>query len=147
MFVYLFDELRPTPEVSFAVRELQCDVCIVITASHNRKEYYGYKINGYDGGQITQDLSSLFTASISNVNPFDVEVNNFDDAVKTGKVSILNQTFDNQYLKKILELDVFKGDFDRNQRIVNTPLHVSAFKLIDQIFKLKGYSDIHYVEE
>ena len=143
----MFDELRPTPEVSFAVRELNCDVGIVITASHNPKEYNGYKVYGNDGGQITQELASLFAQSIQTINPFEVKVSGFEDSIHNGQIVLLNQTFDDLYLNRILDLDVFKGKFNRNHRIVYTPIHGSAFKLIDKILKLKGYSDVHYVSE
>lgn len=147
VYVYLFDELRPTPEVSFAVRELNCDVGIVITASHNPKEYNGYKVYGNDGGQITQELASLFAQSIQRINPFEVKVSSFEDSIHNEQIVLLNQTFDDLYLNRILDLDVFKGKFNRNHRIVYTPIHGSAFKLIYKILKLKGYSEFHYVSE
>lgn len=147
VFVYLFDELRPTPEVSFAVRELNCDVGIVITASHNPKEYNGYKVYGNDGGQITQELASQFAQSIQTINPFEVKVSGFEDSIHNGQIVLLNQTFDDLYLNRILDLDVFKEKFNRSQRIVYTPIHGSAFKLIDKILRLNGYLDVHYVSE
>lgn len=145
--VYFFDDLRPTPEVSFAVRELKCDLGIVITASHNPKEYNGYKVYGSDGGQITEEIATLFANSIHKINPFDVRIRNFEDTKSSKNLIILNQSFDNIYLSKILELDITSCEYKRDSRIIYTPLHGSAFKLIDQVLKLKGYTNVHYVTE
>lgn len=139
--VYLFDELRPTPEVSFAVRNLRCDIGIVITASHNPKEYNGYKVYGSDGGQITLELAEKFADSIHKVYPFEVVTSN-----DLSKANVLDETYDALYLHSLLSMNIFNNNSIDNLKIVYTPLHGSGYRLVNEIFKLRGYHDINLVE-
>lgn len=143
---YIFDDIRPTPLVSFAVRELRCDLGIMITASHNPKQYNGYKVYGNDGGQITLELASKFAQSIEMVNPFDVyktsEVITHEPIITT-----IDNKFDLIYLDRILKESIFKLKLDRTFKIVYSPIHGAGYKLVPQILEEQGYDKVNIVKE
>ncbi len=140
--VYLFEDMRPTPELSFAVNHLGCDAGIVLTASHNPPEYNGYKVYWNDGGQIVppQDqeiINEVNSLKYTNIN-FDANENlitpigsEIDEAF--WKASIKNGTFD------------IKGREDL--KIVFTSLHGTSIKLIPEVLKRAGFSQVHIVED
>jgi phosphoglucomutase len=144
--VFIFDDLRPTPEISFAVRELKCDVGVVITASHNPKEYNGYKVYGSDGGQITLELADIYASAIQNIDPFSIETLSFSAYFNHQNIQFLDATFDLNYLTRILNLPIFHQTMPRSAKIVYTPIHGAGYQLIKQIFEMRGYQSINYVE-
>ena len=92
---YLFDELRPTPELSFAVRYLKCDAGVVITASHNPKEYNGYKVYGEDGGQLPLSLSEAVMSDVNKINDItSVQVMDLQKAKEEGLIKIIGSEID-----------------------------------------------------
>ncbi len=143
---YLFREMRPTPQLSFAVRELGCQGGIVITASHNPPQYNGYKVYGEDGGQIVPKRAKEITAAIENVDYFDnVKIISAEDAEKKDMLVYLGEEMDRQYLERIKTLSMQPGD-DKLQ-IVYTPLHGTGVYLIPRLLKELGYQNVHVVPE
>ena len=146
--VYLFDSLRPTPELSFAVRYLSCVGGIVITASHNPAEYNGYKVYGADGGQITLTEAESITKEIEKLDIFnDVKLCSKDSAIKNGLLEYIGENIDKEYVKKVKELSI--NPFVVNElsdfKIVYTPLHGSGLMLMSRILKELGYNDVSVV--
>ena len=143
--VYLFDALRPTPELSFAIRELGCQSGVMVTASHNPKEYNGYKAYWNDGSQVT---------SPHDVNIID-EVQKVTDVnqVLTGKnaenINILGEEFDQRYLAAIKELSLSPEAVAKynDMKIVYTPLHGAGVKLVPQSLRNYGFNNIICVDE
>ena len=139
--VYLYPELRPTPLLSFTVRHLKCDAGIVLTASHNPREYNGYKVYGSDGGQVVSPEDGMI---VDHVNAVDMTTGirrlDFDLGRKKGLIHILGDEVENAYLEKVqrFRLDVEKGitgelaKLDRTIRAVYTPLHGTGITLIPQ---------------
>ncbi|MGI6223090.1 MAG: phospho-sugar mutase [Prevotella sp.] len=142
--VYLFDDMRPTPECSFAIRQLKCQAGVNITASHNPKEYNGYKAYWDDGAQV---LSPHDTGIIEEVNKVKVE----DVKFKGNKdlIQIIGEEIDKVYLEKIHTLSIDPAVIKRQHdlKIVYTPLHGTGMKLIPQSLKLWGFDNVHCVKE
>ena len=148
---YLFDELRPTPELSFAVRELNCVAGVNITASHNPKEYNGYKAYWEDGAQIAPEQADIVIDTILNSDIFDdVRTISFDDAVKGGFVKILGKDFDDKYLAKVLEQtvnpDIIKKE-SADFKIIYTPFHGAGYRLVPKALEAIGVKNLITVPE
>ncbi len=141
--VYLFKEMRPTPELSFAVRHLQCNAGIVLTASHNPPEYNGYKVYWNDGGQIVPPEDK---AIIDEVNALDYADIKFE--ADPEKLIYLGAETDTAFLKASVENGTFKDTKGKDQlKVVFTSLHGTSIKLMPDALKLAGYTDVHIVEE
>jgi phosphoglucomutase len=143
--VFLFDDLRPTPELSFAIRHLGCQGGIVITASHNPKEYNGYKAYWEDGGQLIAPHDKNVIAEVNKINSIDdVKFNGNPDLIE-----IIGENIDAVYLQKIKELslspDVIKRQKDL--KIVYTPLHGTGVTLVPKALKLFGFEKVHIVPQ
>ena len=142
--VYLFDDLRPTPEVSFAIRHFGCQSGINITASHNPREYNGYKAYWDDGAQV---LAPHDTAIIDEVNKVTVE----DIKFKGNKdlIQIIGEDVDKVYLDKVHTLSIDPEVIQRQKdlKIVYTPIHGTGMTLIPQSLKLWGFENVHCVAE
>ena len=142
--VYLFDDMRPTPEVSFAIRHLGCQSGINITASHNPKEYNGYKAYWEDGAQV---LAPHDTGIIDEVNK--VKVTDIKFQGNKGLIQIIGKDIDDIYLEKVhgisIDPEVIKRQKDL--KIVYTPLHGTGMMLIPQSLKLWGFENVHCVPE
>ena len=148
---YIFDALRPTPELSFALRELGCVAGINITASHNPKQYNGYKAYWDDGAQLPPEHANTVYSEICKIDIFkDVKRINFHDAVAQGKIKILGEEMDNKYLAKVREQlvnpDAVKKVAD-DLKIVYTPLHGTGHKLVPRILESIGLKHLYKVEE
>jgi len=143
--VYLFDKLRPTPELSFAIRHLKCQSGIVITASHNPKEYNGYKVYWEDGGQIISPHDKNIIAEVQKIKSID-EIR-FDHELT--HVKEIGDKIDQQYIKQIKQLslnpEVIKKQ--NNLKIVFTPIHGTAVDLVPKALKTFGFKHIDTVEE
>lgn len=145
---YVFDSLRPTPELSFAVRYLNCDAGIVITASHNPPEYNGYKVYGSDGGQITIEIANVIISEINKLDIFgDVKTCSKEDAIKKELFSYIGEDVDQEYLYRVTELslnpNLSKGINDF--KIVYSPLHGTGLMPIQRALSTLGYNDVHIV--
>lgn len=143
---FLFGEMRPTPQLSFAVRELKCQGGIVITASHNPSPYNGYKVYGEDGGQLVPDLAAEVTAAIREVDFLnDVRLISLDEAVKEGLLEYLGAEMDARYLEQVKTLAMQRGDHALG--IVYSSLHGTGIYLIPRLLQELGYNNIHLVQE
>jgi phosphoglucomutase len=138
---YLFDELRPTPELSYAIRHLGCDSGIVLTASHNPKEYNGYKVYWNDGAQLVPPHDK---AVIQEVRKVTVENIKFD--YKQDLIQYIGTDIDRAYLDKVSSLGLSnKGKQDL--KIVFTPLHGTSVTLLPEALKTSGFKNVQLVEE
>ena len=143
--VFLFDALRPTPELSFAIRELKCHSGVVVTASHNPKEYNGYKAYWTDGSQVTAPHDKNIIEEVAKIT--DVA------QIQTGKnpenITILGEEFDEIYLNKILSLQLSRECVlaHKDMKIVYTPIHGSGVRLVPASLKKFGFENVSVVAE
>lgn len=148
---YLFDELRPTPELSFAVRETGSIAGINITASHNPKEYNGYKAYWADGAQLGPEHADVVSAEIAKVDIFkDVKKMDFTEAMAKGLVEILDSDMDEVYLSNVMAqsiTDKYVKEVGGDMKIVYTPFHGAGYKLVPEVLKRQGYNSIITVDE
>lgn len=148
---YLFDSLRPTPELSFAVRELGCIAGIMITASHNPKNYNGYKVYWEDGAQITAPKDKEIITEVNNVTDFR-EIKSIDknEAISKGLFNIIGKEIDDKYMDKLKE-QVINPEIIRKQgkniKIVYTPLHGTGNLPVQRILKELGFENVYVVPE
>ena len=140
--VFLFEDLRPTPELSFAVRHLKCDAGIVLTASHNPPEYNGYKVYWADGGQIVPPHDS---GIISKVNALDFSEINFN--AKEHLIEAVGKNIDEVFINASVQNGSLSNNIDRDPlKIVFTPLHGTSIISIPDALQGAGYTDVHIVE-
>ena len=143
--VFIFDCLRPTPELSFAVRELHCHAGVMVTASHNPKEYNGYKAYWNDGGQLVSPHDKNVIAEVEKIT--DPSMVNFKRNPEL--ITVLGEDFDDIYLNKVfglsLSLDLIKKHKDL--KIVYTPIHGTGRRLVPEILRRKGFENVYCVEE
>ncbi len=140
--VFLFEDIRPTPELSFAVNYLRCDAGIVLTASHNPPEYNGYKVYWNDGGQIVPPHD---TEIINEVNSLAFSEINFNS--KKELITSIGSEVDEAFWKASLANGTFDVTGRKNLKIVFTSLHGTSIKLIPEVLKRAGYTQVHIVEE
>ena len=148
---YIFDDMRPTPELSFAVRETGSIAGINITASHNPKEYNGYKAYWADGAQLGPEHADVVSAEIAKVDIFkDVKTMDYNKALEEGLVEILGDEMDETYIGKVMETSITRKYIDqvaKEMKIVFTPFHGAGYKLVPEILRRQGYGAIIPVEE
>jgi phosphoglucomutase len=161
--VYIFDDIRPTPELSFAIRYLKCAAGINITASHNPKEYNGYKAYWADGGQLPPDHAKTVSEEINKTDIFTgVMTCHYGEAIKLGRINIIGGEIDKEYLKNVMEQSVCpdicksprpdghppltRGASGGDFKIVYTPLHGAGYKLIPEVLEKMGH-EIFTVKE
>lgn len=148
--VYLFDDLRPTPELSFTVRHLKAISGINITASHNTKEYNGYKVYWEDGAQLSPDMANKVHENMIKIDVLsDIKVMGKDEAVKKGLLKIIGEHIDKLYLEKVLSESEYskytvkhKDDF----KVVYTPFHGCGYKFVPYVLSKIGLDNIIKVE-
>jgi len=145
MKVFLFESLRPTPELSFAIRYFHCQSGIVITASHNPKEYNGFKAYWDDGGQIISPHDKNIIDEVQKIKSID-EVK-FDGPKKN--IEIIGEAFDKLYLEKVKTLSLSPEIIERNSdlKIVYTPIHGTGVKLVPASLNEFGFKNIYHVPE
>lgn len=139
--VYLFESLRPTPELSYAVRYFNCKAGVVITASHNPPEYNGYKVYDQFGGQVVQD-ADLIIKKINEVKLEDMKI------VEEGheNIQIIGNDVDTPYINDIKKLSL-RNNVDKSIKIVYTPLHGTGNKLVRRVLSETGYENVFVVKE
>ena len=147
---YLFDALRPTPELSYAVRALNCIAGINITASHNPKEYNGYKAYWEDGAQLPPEQANVVSAKMQEIDIFrDVKHLPFAECLKNPLLTILDHTFDESYLNAILQQlidpSILKEASDF--KVVYTPLHGAGTRLVPEALRRAGLTELYVVPE
>ena len=148
---YLFDELRPTPELSFALRELHCVAGINITASHNPKQYNGYKAYWEDGAQLPPEHADVVSATMQKLDIFeDVKLADFDEALAAGKIVMLGRDMDEKYLACVqaqaVNPEAVKAVADE-LKIVYSPLHGTGYRLVPEILRRCGHKNVFTVDE
>ncbi len=148
---YVFDELRPTPELSFAVRHLKAARGIVITASHNPKQYNGYKAYGEDGGQLPPKSSDYVISVIEKTDIFnDVKVMDEQEARGKGLIVTIGEEVDKAYLEKVHEQSINEESIKNlgdNFSIIYSPFHGTGNKLVRRILSMIGVKDVRVVKE
>ena len=144
---YLFDELHPTPVLSFAVRYLNCCAGVVITASHNPKEYNGYKVYGEDGGQVVSPVDKEIVDCVNKITDFDqIKLMSEKEAIEKGLLNLIGKEIDNEYIKKIKEQRI-NLDLKHDLKIVYTPLNGAGNKLVQRILKESDFENVYVVKE
>ena len=144
---YLFDELHPTPVLSFAVRYLNCCAGVVITASHNPKEYNGYKVYGEDGGQVVLPVDKEIVDCVNKITDFNqIKLMSEDEALEKGLLNLIGKEIDDEYIKKIKEQRI-NLDLKHDLKIVYTPLNGAGNKLVQRILKESGFENVYVVKE
>ena len=139
--VFLFSHLRPTPELSYAVRKLNCSCGIVLTASHNPPEYNGFKVYWQDGGQIVPPIDNLLINEIEQVNFNDINFN-----FKQELIEIIDTKIDNLFIDVCLKNGLNSDLKNRSSKIIFTALHGTSSTIISKLLKRAGYENAKYVE-
>lgn len=142
--VFLFEDMRPTPELSFAVRELKADAGVMITASHNPKEYNGYKAYWNDGAQLTAPDDELVIEQVNKIT----DISQVKTQQSDENITIIGKDIDQVYIDRVKSLSLDNGYISRNKglKIVYTPLHGTGIKLIPQALKAYGFDNVSIVE-
>ena len=147
---YVFESLRPTPELSFAVRHLNCFAGIMITASHNPAPFNGYKVYGEDGGQMPPHDADALTTYIRGIeNPFAVEVADVEAEKASGLIEVIGEAVDVEYLKEVKDVNINPAlieEFGKDMKIVYTPLHGTGEMLARCALAQAGFDSVQVVE-
>ena len=147
---YVFESLRPTPELSFAVRHLNCFAGIMVTASHNPAPFNGYKVYGEDGGQMPpHDADALTTYIRAIENPFAVEVADVEAEKASGLIEVIGEAVDVEYLKEVKDVNINPAlieEFGKDMKIVYTPLHGTGEMLARRALAQAGFDSVQVVE-
>ncbi len=145
--VYIFDNIRPTPEMSYAVRLKGAVAGVMITASHNPKEYNGYKVSWSDGGQVISPVDKEIVAEVAKIT--DPAMVKFTSDLRCGEIELMGADVDECYLRDLLSLSL-SPDLCRKHaglKVVYTPLHGCGVRLIPEILKRLGFENIIHVPE
>src|SRR6185295_506235 len=143
--VFLFESLRPTPELSFAIRTLKCKGGVVCTASHNPKEYNGYKAYWNDGGQLVPPHDENVIKEVEKI----ASVNNVKWSGNADNITIIGKDMDDAYMQMVKGLSVYPEIIKKQHdlKIVYTPIHGSGIKLVPGVLQLFGFTNVHIVKE
>lgn len=148
---YIFDELRPTPELSFAVRHLNCARGIMITASHNPKQYNGYKAYGEDGGQLPPESADYVVSIMNKIDIFTgVKVMDADEAKSAGLIEVIGSEVDDAYLKKVYEQSIDEDtihSLGKDFSVIYSPFHGTGNKPVRRILDMIGCQNVRVVKE
>lgn len=148
--VYIYKELMPTPNLSYAVRELHCSAGIMVTASHNPSKYNGYKVYGPDGCQITTNGAAAVLNEILALDVFSDEIKHedYDCLLKQNKVEVIDDELTTRFINRIKKESVLKGEkIDKKVSIVYSPLHGTGLKPVTRILKESGFENVVVVKE
>ncbi|MFJ1490819.1 phospho-sugar mutase [Capnocytophaga canis] len=140
--VFLFSDLRPTPELSFAVRHLGCQCGIVLTASHNPPEYNGYKVYWQDGGQLVPPQDGEIMKSIDTIDFKDINFNANENLLQW-----IDYELDNAFAEASIKNGSFNAPHKENLKVVFTSLHGTSITMVPEVLKRAGYTNVHIVEE
>ncbi len=147
---YVFESLRPTPELSFAVRHYNAIAGIMVTASHNPKEFNGYKVYGEDGGQMPPADASALTDYIRGIeDPFAVELANLENSKSSGLITVLGEETDRLYLDELKTINInhdLIAEYGKDMKIVYTPLHGTGEMLARRSLAEAGFESVQIVE-
>ncbi|HEQ8240658.1 TPA: phospho-sugar mutase [Streptococcus pyogenes] len=147
---YVFEALRPTPELSFAVRHLNAYAGIMVTASHNPAPFNGYKVYGQDGGQLPPADADALTDFIRAIeNPFAVELTDLDENKSSGLIQVIGEDVDMEYLREVKDVNINQdliNNFGKDMKIVYTPLHGTGEMLTRRALAQAGFESVVVVE-
>lgn len=147
---YIFNGLRPTPELSYAVRETGALAGINITASHNPKEYNGYKAYWEDGAQLAPEHASVVANERNKFDCLDTDgIADYDEAVKSGLITVLDERFDEKYLDDVVATAInpeLVREVADTLKVVYTPLHGAGYRLVPEVFRRIGLKHLYTVE-
>ncbi len=145
---YLFESLRPTPELSYTLRQKGAIAGIIITASHNPKNYNGYKVYWEDGAQVLSDIADGMTAKIQEVPMFGgAKCFDKDEALASGLLELMGEKEDNDYINMVKNLSLRDESIDKDISIVYTPLNGTGSKPVQRVLRERGFTNIHVVKE
>ena len=146
--VYTYDQITPTPVLSYTIRHLGTISGVMITASHNPREYNGYKAYWDEGAQILDDIASEILENISKVGDVsNVKSMDFDKAVEEGLITILDYSIVDKYMQDVLDLTIEDENIDKDINVVYSPLNGCGNKLVRRILDERGFKNIHIVKE
>ena len=147
--VYLFDGVRSTPELSFAVRELKAQAGVMITASHNPKEYNGYKVYWEDGAQIVDPQATGIVSSVAAVDIFNgIKLMDEKEAIDKGLLVYVGEKLDNRYIEEVKKNAINPNVENKNKiKFVYSPLHGVAARPVERVLKEMGYTNVYPVKE
>lgn len=148
---YLFDDLRSTPELSFSVRHLKCIMGIVITASHNPKEYNGYKVYDQNGGQVCLDVANEIISEVEKINDYsEINTVDFRASIKNGSIVVLGDEVDKAFLdvvkKQVLRQDII-NEYSEKLKVIYTPIHGTGNKPVRAVLNQVGFKNVSVVKE
>ena len=149
--VYMFDELRPTPELSFTVLHFGCIAGVNITASHNPKEYNGYKLYWENGAQTGEEHSNRVEEEVTGIDIFKgAKLCDFEEAVKSGQINVIGKEVDELFMDAVMRQSIDRepirriaGDF----KLIYTPFHGAGYRLVPEVLRRTGFQNILCVEE
>ena len=145
--VYLFDDIRPTPLLSYAIRRLKTISGIVVTASHNPRDYNGYKVYWEEGSQILDDIAQEILNHIDDIKDFsDIELMDMEEGLDKGLINYIDKELDDEYIEKIKKR-ALNDDIDKDIRIVYTPLNGTGNKLVRRVLEERGFNNVFIVPE
>lgn len=144
---YLFDDIMPTPILSYTVRRLKCISGIVVTASHNPKDYNGYKVYWEEGSQILDDIADEILNEIDKIGDFNnIRIMEMDNAIDKGWIKIIGKQIEDEYIQELLQMKI-NEDIDKKVKIVYTPLNGTGNKPVRRILRERGFTNITVVPE
>ena len=147
---YVFESLRPTPELSFAVRHFHTFAGIMVTASHNPAPFNGYKVYGEDGGQMPPADADALTDYIRAIdNPFEIVLADLEEAKASGLIEVIGEAVDSEYLKEVADVNINKDlieQYGKDMKIVYTPLHGTGEMLARRALANAGFASVQVVE-
>jgi len=146
---YIYRELRPVPQLSFTVRHLGCTAGIVVTASHNPREYNGYKVFWSDGGQVITPHDEGIISEVRKVGSYaNVENGIFDDLIESGMIEWIDEYIDRTYIEEVIAHSICIEEINNSGiKTVFSPLHGSGTAVVPRLFQEIGYVDVIYVDE
>lgn len=145
--VYLFDDIRPTPVLSYTIRELGTISGVMVTASHNPRDYNGYKVYWEEGSQILDDVAEEVLNNIEKITDYNqIKKLSLEEGKSQGLIEIIGSEIDEKYLKEVLNMAI-RDDIDKEIKIVYSPLNGTGNKLVQEVLKRRGFKNIYIVKE
>ncbi|MGO1470104.1 MAG: phospho-sugar mutase, partial [Tissierella sp.] len=146
---YLFDDIRPTPVLSYTIRELGTISGIVVTASHNPREYNGYKAYWKEGSQILDEIADEILDEIGKIKDFkEIKMMELDEALEKNLIEYIGKEIDDKYNKEVLDLSIREGDeLDKDIKVVYTPLNGTGNKPVRRVLEDRGFENVFVVKD